>query len=44
MGVPFVFCFCRFNREKARKQIVTSPQKGKNWTTVVIHKFINVLK
>jgi hypothetical protein len=31
----FVFyCFCRFNREKARKKIVTSPQKGKNWTIV----------
>jgi hypothetical protein len=25
------FCFCRFNRETARKEIVTSPQKGKNW-------------
>jgi hypothetical protein len=33
--VPFFFvffCFCRFNKEKARKEIVTSPQKGKNWT------------
>jgi hypothetical protein len=28
----FFFCFCRFNKEKARKEIVTSPQKGKNWT------------
>jgi hypothetical protein len=31
----FVFyCFCRFNTEKARKEIVTSSQKGKNWTIV----------
>jgi hypothetical protein len=33
--IPFFFvffCFCRFNKEKARKKIVTSPQKGKNWT------------
>jgi hypothetical protein len=32
--VPFFyfFCFCRFNKEKARKEIVTSPQRGKNWT------------
>jgi hypothetical protein len=28
----FFFCFGRFNKEKARKEIVTSPQKGKNWT------------
>jgi hypothetical protein len=28
----FFFCFCRFNKEKARKEIVPSPQKGKNWT------------
>jgi hypothetical protein len=37
--VPFFFvffCFCRFNKEKASKEIVTSPQKGKNWT---IHQF-----
>jgi hypothetical protein len=26
------FCFCRFHKEKARKEIVMSPQKGKNWT------------
>jgi hypothetical protein len=30
--VTFFFCFCRFNKEKARKEIATSPQKGKNWT------------
>jgi hypothetical protein len=35
-GVVFVFfCFRRFNKEKARKEIVTSPQKGKNWTIFV---------
>jgi hypothetical protein len=32
----FCFCFfCRFNKEKARKEIVTSPQKGNNWTIVL---------
>jgi hypothetical protein len=38
--VPFFFvffCFCCFNKEKARKEIVTSPQKGKNWTIVVFN-------
>jgi hypothetical protein len=33
----FVFySFCRFNREKARKEIVTSSQMGKNWTLITI--------
>jgi hypothetical protein len=33
----FVFYpFCRFNREKARKEIVTSSQMGKNWTLITI--------
>jgi hypothetical protein len=32
----FVFYSCRFNRETARKKIVTSSQMGKNWTLITI--------
>jgi hypothetical protein len=33
----FVFySFCRFNREKAMKEIVTSSKMGKNWTLITI--------
>jgi hypothetical protein len=35
------FCFCRFNRETARKEIVTSPQKGKNWT--IVQRYVKLL-